>query len=227
MIATGPSALLSSILPSSVVAAEAYGDLRDVWTSDDEMSALAAAVTTRRAEFVTARACARSALAQAGVMPAAIPVGSSGAPVWPQGIVGSITHCSGYRGAAVARRGKILAIGIDAESDSPIADDLAVNFCSESELLRARLVLDIASKSHAGRLLFSAKEAVYKAWSTFDGGWLDFMDVSIDFAWTGRFGATLADGAVDSARVVPRSMGGGWCRARGLILTAVVITTTG
>ncbi|WP_442812969.1 hypothetical protein OG930_28490 [Streptomyces sp. NBC_01799] len=49
-------------------------------------------------------------------MPTApIPPSPFGAPVRPPGVVGSITHCTGYRAAAVALRARVLSVGIDAE----------------------------------------------------------------------------------------------------------------
>jgi 4'-phosphopantetheinyl transferase EntD len=61
------------------------------------------------------RAPARSALAQLGVRPAPITSVRRGEPIWPPGVVGSRTHCTRYRGVAVARDDLIAAIGIDAE----------------------------------------------------------------------------------------------------------------
>ncbi|WP_423832395.1 hypothetical protein [Streptomyces manipurensis] len=75
----------------------------------------------RRAQFATARACARRALAGLGREPVALLPGPGGAPQWPSGVVGSITHCEGYRAAVAAPAGVVAALGIDAEPAGAVA----------------------------------------------------------------------------------------------------------
>ncbi|WP_405845207.1 4'-phosphopantetheinyl transferase [Streptomyces platensis] len=70
----------------------------------EESQVIALAVDKRRREFTTARSCAREALRRLGHPTVPIPRGRSGAPLWPAGVVGSITHCQGYRSAAVVER---------------------------------------------------------------------------------------------------------------------------
>src|SRR5208283_6057556 len=69
----------------------------------------------RVADFATGRRCARSALLKLGLTPESILVGPYREPVWPEGIVGSITHCPGFYAAALAHRRDLRSIGIDAE----------------------------------------------------------------------------------------------------------------
>ena len=94
--------MIEKILPAGVASAEVFADLPDAVLFPQEASALATAVEKRRREFATGRACARRALDDLGIAPSAILPGERGAPQWPPGIVGSITHCAGYRAAAVA-----------------------------------------------------------------------------------------------------------------------------
>ena len=61
------------------------------------------AVDTHRRKPATGRLCARTALAKLGASSVPIPSGRRGAPDWPSGVVGSITHCAGYRAATAAR----------------------------------------------------------------------------------------------------------------------------
>src|SRR5688572_21941564 len=56
----------------------------------------------RRRDFILGRNCARKALAALGHGNAVIERRGNGAPLWPDGIVGSITHTSGYAAALVA-----------------------------------------------------------------------------------------------------------------------------
>ncbi|WP_158717200.1 4'-phosphopantetheinyl transferase family protein [Streptomyces sp. NRRL F-4474] len=83
------------------------------------MASLRAAVAARRREFATVRRCARQSLAALGIPPMPLLPGERGAPLWPRGTVGSMTHCLGYRAAAAARADEITALGIDAEPHQP------------------------------------------------------------------------------------------------------------
>ncbi len=103
--------MIADILPPQVAVAEEFGDLPDVRLFPDEEAVIANAVDKRRREFATARACARTALAKLGVPAAPIVPGSRGAPQWPPGVVGSITHCAGYRASAVALGRDVVTIG--------------------------------------------------------------------------------------------------------------------
>src|SRR5690242_12311145 len=87
------------ILPSRVAAAESFGDDPAAELFPQEFDSIARATELRRKEFATGRACARAALARLGRPSAAVLRGPGGAPQWPEGVVGSITHCVGYRAA--------------------------------------------------------------------------------------------------------------------------------
>src|SRR5206468_2745795 len=104
----------------------------------EEEALIAAAVDKRRREFATARGCARSALAALGIEPAPILAGERGAPRWPPGIVGSITHCAGYRAAAVSSARDMITIGLDAEPDQVLPDGVlnAISLPGERSRLR-------------------------------------------------------------------------------------------
>jgi len=93
----------------------------------EELRSLGRAVDKRRREFTTGRACARAALSQLGIGPTAIPGGARGQPLWPPGIVGSITHCRGYCACAVARAERVVSLGIDAEANLPLEVGLLVD----------------------------------------------------------------------------------------------------
>ena len=88
----------------------------------------------RRREFVTARRCAREALASLGQAPGPIGVGPSREPQWPAGLVGSITHTRGFRAAAVAPQSVVASIGIDAEQNEPLPDGVEKFVSVEGEL---------------------------------------------------------------------------------------------
>lgn len=179
--------MLAEILPRQVAVAEAFDDPPELTLFPEEEERIARAVPSRRREFGTGRWCARQAMAALGQPPAAIPAGARGAPAWPDGITGSITHCAGYRAAAVARTSEIAAIGIDAEPDQPLPDGvLGIVARPEEVTMLAGLGAPAAGLSW-DKLLFSAKEATYKAWFPLTGRWLGFEDASITISPDGGF----------------------------------------
>ncbi len=209
--------MLDRILPPEVRSAHTRADPPSAELFPAETALLTQAVEKRRQEFATVRHCARLALAELGVAPAPILPGVRGAPVWPDGIVGSMTHCAGYRAAAVARTSEVAGIGIDAEVHGPLPPGVLDLVTSASE--RAHLA-DLAASDpavHWERLLFSAKEAVYKVWSPRTGEWLGFEEAELTFdpvretftarlpgpffTLTGRY--VVADDLVGTAIVVP------------------------
>ena len=122
---------------------------------------MARAVPQRLAEFTAGRAAARTAMQALGLPKAAIPQCADRAPIWPKGVVGSITHADGICAALVGRAGQVAAIGIDLELDDPLPTDLWPEVCTSSELA---LLGDLPVKAagQMARLIFSAKECCYK-----------------------------------------------------------------
>ncbi len=218
--------MIETLLPPTVVAVHAFSDIPGEAPYPGEQDLVAKAVETRRREFVTARRCAREALGKLGHAPAPIRSGPRREPVWPAGVVGSITHCAGYRAAAVARDTDLAGLGVDAEPHDVLPEGVreAVTVAGEPDLLR-RLGHDHPTV-HWDRLLFSAKESVYKAWYPLTGRWLGFEDaeLSIDPA-AGSFTArVLVDGTRAGGGRPLTELHGRWLVARGLIVTAVTVT---
>ncbi|MET7877987.1 4'-phosphopantetheinyl transferase family protein [Micromonospora profundi] len=181
------------------------------------------AVQARRRDFTAGRVCARRALTGLGLPAAAVPAAADRAPVWPAGVVGSITHTSGYCAAAAARATDLRSVGMDAERHREINAGVR------------RLVLLPEEEENCARLpagtswpvvYFSAKETVYKVWYPVVGSWLDFHDahLSID-PDAGTFTARIAPSRVDAADVVdpPATITGRFAVADGLVRTAAVL----
>jgi 4'-phosphopantetheinyl transferase EntD len=191
---------------------------------DGEREQVARAVRSRQLEYATVRACARTCLGRLGHPPVPIPPGSGGAPTWPPGFRGSMTHCTGDAGAAVGPARRFSAIGIDAEPDAPLPDGVLAVVATPTEQERLGRTPRRPGDPSWDRLLFSAKEAVYKAWFPVVGTWLDAQETEIRFAPEGAtFTAELPrDGLVVDARRVTR-LHGRWTRSRGVLLTAVVV----
>ena len=130
--------MIAEILPAAVAVAERWDDPPEAVLFPAEEAVIANAVDKRRREFTTVRHCARLAMAELGLPPVPIVPGERRAPNWPDGVVGSMTHCAGYRAAAVARRTEVLSLGIDAEPHGPLPDGVerAVTLPEEREHLR-------------------------------------------------------------------------------------------
>src|SRR5690349_19867240 len=109
-------------MPAGVACRDTTEDVAESTLFAEEAERVAKAVTKRRREFATVRHCARQALAELGIQPVALLNGERGAPKWPAGVVGSMTHCAGYRAAAVALDTVIHTIGIDAEPHGPLPE---------------------------------------------------------------------------------------------------------
>jgi 4'-phosphopantetheinyl transferase EntD len=216
--------MIEEILPAAVASVEMYTDPADVELFPEEEALLARAVDKRRREFTTARACARGALAQLGVAPAPILPGERGAPGWPPGIVGSITHCAGYRAAAVAAVGDAATIGVDAEPDEALPDGVLTVISLPGERARLQDLGQTAPGTNWDRLLFCAKEATYKAWFPLARRWLGFEDADITIdPVNGTFQTSLLvpPPAVGGAPLA--GFAGRWMARDGLILTAITL----
>jgi 4'-phosphopantetheinyl transferase EntD len=227
MISTAP--VLATILPANVQSEECFGHRADATLMPEEAATVAHAVAHRRREHASVRACARVCLERLGHPPAAIPTGPGGAPVWPRGIRGSMTHCRGYVAAAAGTADQLCAIGIDAEPDAPLPDGVLGLVSTPAERVHlAGLPQTTHPGPHWDRLLFSAKESVFKAWFSMVGLWLDPLDTVIVIdARDHTFSARLRDPGlvVDGVRVTRVS--GRWTRGHDLLVTGVVLNAAG
>jgi len=212
--------MIADLLPPSVVAVETFDDLPGELPFPGEEDLIARAVEGRRREFITARRCAREALAGLGHPATAILPGPRREPLWPAGVVGSITHCPGYRAAAVARRADLAGLGIDAERHGPLPEGVEEQVTRPEERDRLARLAVTHPGIHWDRLLFSAKESVYKAWYPLTGRWLGFEEARLSFdpaASTFR-AEVLAAGGTPFPEFTGRFLIAG-----ELVLTAVVV----
>ncbi|WUI03417.1 4'-phosphopantetheinyl transferase superfamily protein [Spirillospora sp. NBC_00431] len=210
--------MIERILPDGVATAAAYDDPPEAVLLPGEEGAVARAVEKRRLEYTTVRWCARRALAELGVAPAPILRGERGAPSWPDGVVGSMTHCDGYRAAAVARAREMASLGIDAEPHAPLPGGVLDAIAREEESPHLDGLRRASPGVHWDRLLFCAKEAVYKAWFPVTRRWLGFEDAVL----------TLDPGGTFQARLLVRdapftALDGRWTASDGLIAAAIAV----
>jgi 4'-phosphopantetheinyl transferase EntD len=220
--------MLEKILPPQVAVVEALSDPVDAALFPGEEELIRNSVESRRKEFITARWCARRALGALGLAPVPILKGERGAPIWPGDVVGSMTHCAGYRAAAVARREHVLSVGIDAEPHEPLPDGVHETIALPTEQQRERELCGTAPEIRWDRLLFSAKESVYKAWFPLTHRWLGFEQADIVLHSNGTFTAELLIPATDpdpvtGATSTPTGFRGRWLVADGLVATAIAV----
>lgn len=138
------------------------------------------AVGKRRREFAAGRAAARAAMADLGLPVQAIPVGPKRAPVWPDGVTGSITHTRSCAAAVAALAGEeVRALGIDVEEDTPLEDKLLPAICSEREQVWLK---QQENPGQMAKVIFSAKEAAYKCQYMLSGRFFGFdgMELHLD-----------------------------------------------
>ncbi|QLQ34992.1 4'-phosphopantetheinyl transferase family protein [Micromonospora robiginosa] len=216
--------MIEALLPAAAVVVEAFADRPGESPYPGEEDLVARAAPGRRREFVTARRCAREALARLGYAPAPIRPGPRREPLWPAGVVGSITHCDGYRAAAVAPATALASLGVDAEPHEPLPEEVLGVVTTAGEPRRLAALRGDHAGVHWDRLLFSAKESVYKAWYPLTGRWLGFEEAEVTLDPAGRFTARLlVDGARIDGRPPLRAFHGRWLVADGLVATAVAV----
>ncbi|MFF0018013.1 4'-phosphopantetheinyl transferase [Streptomyces sp. NPDC005374] len=214
--------LLAGLLPRDAETAEAFEDPPAVFLFPEEQAVIANAADKRRREFATVRYCARRALTALGRTAEPLVPGQRRAPTWPQGIVGSMTHCDGYRAAAVARSADIASLGIDAEPHAPLPDGVLDVVALPREQYWVAELTRHAPSVHWDRLLFSAKESVYKTWFPLTGELLGFKEAELEIdPQGGGFRASLLREGRDREGRQLSAFDGRWQVIRGLVMTAV------
>lgn len=259
--------MLASLLPPEVAVEESFGDPEDAVLLPGEEAVVARAVEKRRLEYTTTRHLARTALGRLGLSPIAIGTGGNREPLWPAGIVGSMTHCRGYRAAAVAwggggggvglvggglvggglvggglvgggligggliggghvgggSVGPVTGIGIDAEPHGPLPEGVFDTIARPDEMPGLAALAAERPQVRWDRLVFSAKESVYKAWFPVARRWLGFGEASVEFVpaaegTSGTFSARILQSGAPITRMTGR-----WTIESGLVVTAVTL----
>jgi 4'-phosphopantetheinyl transferase EntD len=164
-------------------------------------------------------------MARLGQPAVALLPGPGGAPRWPEGTTGSITHCAGYRAAAVGLTRDVVSLGVDAEPDEALPDDgmLGLIALPQERARLAGLSADLPAIAW-DRLLFSAKESVYKTWFPLARSWLGFESADIVISPdAGTFTARLlVPGPLVNGQPLT-ALSGSWVADRGLLATAIVV----
>ena len=219
MLDDNPSeTLIAPLFGPGCVTEAAAPCLVDQQLFPDEQAHIQRAVPKRRAEFGTARVCARRALARLGVAATSLVPMEDRAPRWPPGIVGSIAHTHDYCAVVVANAQRFRSLGLDVEVDKPLTPEIVRMVCTERE----RRTLGERSARDA-IVYFAAKEAFYKCQYPLTKRFLDFQDVelAVDFARGCFESRVLAPFAAKPAWL--DRLPGRFTRREGLVLCGVTL----
>ena len=211
--------MLRSILPSSVVVAETRSD-HQCALHPAEVRYLEAVGEARAREFATVRWCAGIALAGLGLERGVMTPGHCGSPRWPTGVVGSMSHCPGYRAACVTwASDEVVGLGIDVEAGTRLSAEVVDTVATYDEQARMREMRGGADRW--AKVLFSAKESVYKAcYPITDEVW-DYRDVELTIRGTGEFTArTDLDNDVRYSHTV---IDGRWSVSSDIVFTSAIV----
>lgn len=213
--------VIGRILPRGTVAEEEFGEVGDPVGLYGQELVPDGWPPERRAEFAAVRVLARRALARLGEPPGPIPRGERGAPVWPAGVVGSMAHCPGYRVAVVANTDQVFTLGVDAEPHRPLPAGVLAEIALPAE--RGQLELLGAQRPDLcwDRLLFCAKEALYKAWFPLARSWLGFDEAHVTLDVNGTFLAELLVPEPEAAGCPVDRFSGRWLSDHDLLVAAI------
>ena len=170
---------LSSLFPPGALAAEMREPGDSSLLLPAEAQYLGKAVPKRVQEFSAGRLCARALLAEFGVLDFPIEVGDARQPLWPDALVGSITHTAGFCAAVVAEKSRFAAIGMDSEVAASVKPELWPSICTLEEILWLNSLAE-TSRMLAATLIFSAKEAFYKCQYPLTRERLTFHDARVE-----------------------------------------------
>lgn len=216
--------MMEMLLPSDVVVVEANSPA--MWEEGllpQEEACLSGVVARRRQEFTAGRNCARRALALIGAPGGPLLPGEHREPLWPAGVVGSITHSEGYCAAAVAYQHRVRGIGIDAEVHAPLPEGVERLVCTDAELAWMATART-ATSLHWPAIIFSAKESIYKAWFPLARRWLGFEDAELEIdARQGTFTPRLRCASPFGPLDAPWTFSGRFVVAGSHALTATVV----
>lgn len=215
--------LLPRLLGGEIATHEVWLDAPTTELFPEELAQTDAFVAVRLAEYRAGRHCARRCMKSLGLSPGPVLRAPDRAPIWPAGMVGSISHTRrdeiGWCGAAVARSGDVEAVGIDGEADDDLDEKLwrLVLVPAEVQWLQSR---PEPERGLWAKLIFSAKEAAYKCQYTLTRTFLGFDAFVVKLEPTrGTFAATFQQDVGGFSR--GQVLHGGFLVAERLVVTAL------
>ncbi len=172
--------MLEDLLPSVVTWVRATPPMWEAPLLPEEQVYVERVVEKRRREFTAGRTCAREALRQLRAESTPLLRDDSRRPIWPEGYVGSITHCRDFCAAAVARIADCQGVGLDVEKAQGLEEGVRRKICTDREQRRFSQLPRLPGGAWE-TLTFSAKESLYKCYSPIYDTFLEFHDVEVDF----------------------------------------------
>lgn len=167
-------------------------------------------VKRRFREFAQGRYCARSAMQLLGLPASPVLKGTNREPVWPDGIVGSISHTGDIAAAVVAMADSVESIGLDIESADPLTDDIMAMICMPGE--------NPGSDGGLGKLLFGIKESIYKSIFPLVQEYVDFLEMEVVLHPDGRSFAAISHTNKCPPQLISR-LEGRYIRLPGIVLS--------
>ena len=173
------SSELAALFPTGVVAVELTSAAPRTVLTPSELTFISHCAPKRIDDFTRGRACAHRGMGELGLGDVSLLAGDKREPLWPEDVVGSITHTTGLAAAVVARRNAIEALGIDCEVVDSVGPDLWERICTLDEQQRLGHLPEAQARQQAA-LIFAAKEAFYKCQFSLSHEWVGFEDVSVE-----------------------------------------------
>lgn len=170
--------IISSLYPKAVegVISGELGLIANIYPEEREL--IKHAIQKRQGEFAVGRLCAKEGLMKLGIDNFPILKDDKGAPIWPKGVKGSISHAPGCCAVVVARVEEGESLGLDIEKVDRLSEELWPYLFGEEEVNWLRNQGDDGIQTGAS-ILFAAKEAFYKAQYLLTHSWLGFKDVVV------------------------------------------------
>ncbi len=174
---------LSSIFPPEISLVVADDEMWQTALRDAEEKLIEGAIDKRCREFRAGRHAAHQALVELNAPDIPILRGERREPLWPTGYVGSIAHCRGLCIAASAKDSEIAGIGLDVEPLMPLPQGTEGYIHTQSDAF----LLQESGEPLPERLIFSAKESLYKCYYPLVGRFFGFQSVSLQDVADGIF----------------------------------------
>jgi len=150
---------ITSLFPPQIHAVSATPEMWETQVFPEEEVFISQAIVKRRREFRAGRHCAHTALQQLGLQTQPILRDSNRAPLWPKGYLGSISHCRDFCIAACCSDHHIVGLGLDVEPLEGLKPGIEKHIHTQAENEFMRQHPDLPE-----RLIFSAKESLYKCY---------------------------------------------------------------
>jgi 4'-phosphopantetheinyl transferase EntD len=215
---------LKKLAGSNVSVAVATDEMYQAPLFPEEACAMVSASSRRRAEYAAGRSAARVALSELGYAPAPIPTSTDRLPLWPRGVVGSISHTDGACCAVAADDRNVRSLGLDLERSQSLPPKVIGSILDGCEQHSLRS-MPLPQGFFWPILGFCAKEAFYKCYYPISKQYLDFLDVRLMLAMHGQhrgsFRASLVVGHGDHE--IAGQIQGRWAISGSLAMAVAVL----